>query len=352
MRETTITRELEEVIRDCLRGDETLKYLDHVRFQRLLEKSVTNDEFVNQFFNKLVKNNPSLASYLKTGERGRVPNPQVIGTKAEGKYTPQPYNPPPFPTIFRIKDWKEKKGVLTKEIPVNSKGFNIVFELNAPDDYFDRKDHAGSLIVEPPDMWDRRKLIRGTLTLRFRPKAGAKEGEAHPVTVSVTRESDEPLVQKFNVKYLPPVEEPEPEPKVKAPPSGEPPKLDVLGLPKHHLVRKDGWGVHGWTGQDVVKIEEANGDGGGFDIFINMGSDDLRGYITRNRVTSDKKRTTVEGMYEIGILFYSLVSYIELKAKYGNGNGSAQRPAGVVGEDEEGGAVLDIGKTEIGRAHV
>jgi hypothetical protein len=310
MRKTEITKEIEENIEECIKEDETLKLLNENRFRKLVEKGRVDYEFVNQFVNRLIQKNPALIKYLKTG--GKIANPQVLGDKIEDKF-----NPPFFPTIFSIRGWDEKKGIFTKEIPINSKGTNISFELNAPDDYFDRNEYAGTLNLEPIDMLVRRKLIRGILALRLKPTIGATQGAIHLITVIVTRYDDQPLILRFNVKYISPTPEKPSVPREKKVP--EPPKLSDYGLPEHRLIRKDSWSEFNWTGEDIVLIQEMDGGkASDLKICINMDSDDLHDYLIRNRITSDKSMGMIENMYKIGVLLYSFVSFIELKAKYGN----------------------------------
>ncbi len=51
-------------------------------------------------------------------------------------------------------------------------------------------------------------------------------------------------------------------------------------------------------------------------VCINMDSDDLREYHIRNRITDANNRATVNKMYEVGILLYSFLSYVELKKQF------------------------------------
>jgi hypothetical protein len=314
MKNTTVTKWIEETIQDCIKNDETLKTLNEIRFRKLVEKGVVDFKFVTQFFSQLIQKNPSLVKYLKSG--GKVKYVQNIGTKITGEY-----KPPFFPNTFKIKGWDEVKGIYTKVMPVDSQGAHILFELNAPDDYFDRSQYPGALIVNPQDMVSRRKLLTGVLDLRLKPTKGAKHGEIQPVSISVTRHSDKPLSIDFQVKYIAPTLTLPKKPVEKYP--SAPPKVSDLGVPEPILVKKDDWGNYDppWTGQEIVRIQETNGNGektSDIAIYINVDSDDLHDYLIRNRIGEESKRETVRQWYELDILLYSFVTYIELKTKYGD----------------------------------
>jgi len=157
------------------------------------------------------------------------------------------------------------------------------------------------------------------LALRFKPLEGAKESDVHHVTISVSVEGKEPLKQEFRVKYIPPLVEPS---QGKSKKKESPRNLSDLGIPDPILVTKAQWGEHDppWTGEDVVKIEESDGTGKSADlkIFINMDSDNLTEYVRINRIANEKRRGIVNRLYEVGILIYSFVSYLELKEQFGD----------------------------------
>ena len=312
MKNTNVTKLIEETIQDCIKEDDTLKQLNELRFRKIVEKSRVDFKFVVDFFNRIIQKNPTLIKYLKSG--GVVKNPQTPGPILKGEY-----KPPFYPTSFKIKGWdQEKKGIYTREIPIDSKGANMSFELNAPDDYFEREISPGTLTVSPSDTLVRRKLMRGILDLRFVPTSGAKQGAVHTTTVSVSRPQNQALSVTFQVKYIAPVPILPPTPNREKNPA-QPPTVSDLGLPESRLITKENWGEN-WTGQDIVKIQEMNGDNKTSDIkiCINIDADDLHEYLIRNRITDENKRETIKKFYEVGVLLYSFVSYLELKTKYGD----------------------------------
>lgn len=192
MKKTTETKEIQDKIQDNIKNDETLRELDEIRFRKLVENTKTDLKFVDEFIERFLEKNPSYRKYLKPGSK--VKQRQTVGTELKGEY-----KPPFFPNIFEIKGWDGAKGAYTKEIPIDSKGARVFFELNAPDNYFDREEEPGTLTVEPANMLVRRKLLHGTLDLRFIPLKGAEPGDTHPVNLSISRYEDDPLVQHFKV---------------------------------------------------------------------------------------------------------------------------------------------------------
>ncbi|MDQ1271452.1 MAG: hypothetical protein QG657_1621 [Acidobacteriota bacterium] len=84
-------------------------------------------------------------------------------------------------------------------------------------------------------------------------------------------------------------------------------------------MKKEQWDDHDWDGEDIVKIVELNGTGNASElkIFINMDANSLIEYLRNNRIMVDTRIAAISEIYKIGILIYRLVSYLELKEKFG-----------------------------------
>lgn len=305
LNETTsqITNDLEKI----LKNDDTLKEIDSERYQKLIEKTVDDSEFANKIVGRLIQTNRDFLKYLNLG--GKLTHPTELGKK---KAKPEFED---FPTYLRIKGWAISKGLFTKEIPINSINSKIDLELNAPDNYFDREWAPGEFLINPQECYRGRKQKDGILRIKLFPKKDAKLGEEHLVSIEVTRYANTSLTIEFKVKYTKPI--PPSEPKTSPKSERKPPELRELGLPQPKLVFRDGWEEHSWTGEDIVKIEaRENGDTPLKDlkIFINMDSDDLLSFKRRGNLIS-KMVEPVNKTYEIGVLLYSLTSYIELLNK-------------------------------------
>ena len=309
MKENIASHELVETIRKCISEDPTLKELNEIRFRKSIEKTkVGNLKTVNLLFTQLIDKNPSIRKYFKLGGK-------VVYTPELGKKIKDDFKPPYYPTTLQIKGWNDKKGVYTKEIPIDSTGTQMSFTLNAPDDYFDRSTSPGTLVVTPTDMLVRRKLLSGTLDLKFIPTLNAKVGETHIAILIVSRYTQEALVLKFQVKYIPPpLSTPQPS-KTTSPP--QPPKVADLGLPEIRDITKDKWGEE-WTGEDIVKIMDTGDDSDTSKIIIcvNMDANDYHEYIFKNRIMDDSKRNNVLQIYRLHIVVNSFVLYMGLKEKY------------------------------------
>ncbi|MHB1493335.1 MAG: hypothetical protein ACYCSG_00635 [Thermoplasmataceae archaeon] len=302
-RDNEVSAKIMEDLATVLRNDDTLKRIDTERYQKLIEKSVDDTDFANKIMGKLINSNQDLIKYLKFG--GKITHPTLPGKKEAIPTFGS------FPTRLRIKGWKEEKGVFLKFVPINASKSRIDFELDAPNDYFDRDWAPGTLLILPPECFVGRKQKDGILTLRLMPKNGAKVGDEHLMNVEVTRYEDSALTVQFKIKYLPPAE---PTPPGPINPREKPQERQDLGLPTPILVHKDEWKKYDWSGEDVVKIDaRENGEStiSELTVFINMDSDDLLSFKRRGGYFS-KMVKAIDRSYEIGILLYSLTSYIEL----------------------------------------
>ena len=324
MRDNEVSAKIMEDLAYVLRNDDTLKSIDNDRYQKLIESSVDDTDFANKIIGKLIAANHDLIKYLKIG--GKISHPTLPGKKE----TVPTFGS--FPTYLQIKGWKDDKGIFTKSMPINATRSRIDFELDAPNDYFDRAWAPGSLLVSPSECFVGRKQKDGLLTLKLMPKQGATIGDEHNVNVEVTRYKNSTLSVQFKIKYLPPAE---PTPPGAANPKDKLPEMQDLGLPKPIPVYRDEWKQHNWSGEDVVKIEaRENGDStlSELTVFINMDSDDLLSFKRRGGYIS-KMVKAIDKSYEIGILLYSLTSYMELvnfRNKQGNQNEGEIDPSSIV----------------------
>ena len=144
------------------------------RRAKALEKALGDQEDVVQTFHELLKMDPTLRGLFNVGDRllttvGPTETEQFDGRR--------------FPTYFRIAG--NPKGHVVKQCPVN-KTCRVEFETDAANDYFDRSNSPGEIVVRPLPTLEYNHLWNGIYSIRFRPRAGAKPGDVIPVTVSVT----------------------------------------------------------------------------------------------------------------------------------------------------------------------
>lgn len=304
MTKEPIAKEVEEELANILRNDKILRHIDESWYQKMLEDKKVDDIIAGKIIERLIKTNPALRQFLRAG--GIVRNPVNPGKmKAEI----EDYNPEFIPTIFRIKGWDRKKGIYRKEVPVNAKWFNMPFELNAPNDYFDREKHSGELRIAPNCYpLKGRDLSYGELSLRIGPKEGTTAGDEEKITIEVTRFMDEPLKEEFFVKYTPFTERPPGGKKRKKEKST---KLEDLDIPKPVLIFKDKWDQFDWSAEDVVKVEAKDNDSKPSDltVYINMDSNDLLEFKKRRRFNPNMIEM-VDRSYEIGVLLNALAMYM------------------------------------------
>lgn len=322
MKKNKVTKVIELAIAKALKEDERLNAMENERFNRTeLPGDDKHTSLENTLIAEMQPIIESVIAQLKL-RRDEIYNPVRVARSsrpAEPKYVPK-YNPPFFPTVFKIAGCN-KPGLWKKNMPINSTGTKIVFELNAPDNYFHREQYPGTLTVTPDMTADYgTTLISGALTIRIVPKEGAKVGEIHKVKVAVSRYEDTDLEAEFEVEYIAP-SQPNPEPKPKKETEKEkentPPNVADLGLPPYKKVYKDMWGDYepAMTAEDAVRIKEKAETGKMIPVFhINMHSNGLQEYLRAHYMDYENRETTSE-LYFWAVFFYSLSMYTELKAK-------------------------------------
>lgn len=265
LRQNEIYAEIRKKIAEELKTHPGLKELEALWRQRAREKAIETKDDVHNIFNELLKIDPNLAKILGFGG-------QIHGGIGPG--IPVKYEGRQFPTFFRLH--KEPKECLIKQVPIN-KTCRIDFDTDADNDYFDRPDEPGELIVDPTiDIIETSRLWNGKFSVKFRVPWDAKVGDNIAVKVEVSdvmRVSKGPFVSEFTlvaaeaVTRLPPPPGTGPNPNI---PNPEVPTSDnnVLTLPELLEVRKPEWGRHGFkSNEEALKIKPA---GNGYDFYLNM----------------------------------------------------------------------------------
>lgn len=300
--------QLRDELATALKNDTALQEEEEWRRNRISRNK--RDEHDTDIMESMLERNPTMRRYFQTGTRV----PTTGTTTADGGE----YNAPYYPTHLNVikqrhKDgtldlWDESKGQFQKHQPVN-RNAQVQFDLDAPNDYFDRQAQPGVLSVNGVDRehWG---LHNGVLTIRFGPNDGVEPGDAEQVTATVTREMADPLRAVFTVKYVDPVED------SSSGDNGEtPPTNDTLDFPDVTRVYESGDGIATWEQMspewgehDVVDIHEYDD---GYDIYVNMDAAPLLNFIRSNNLT-DNGKEHVKEIWVAGHVFYALSQYIEL----------------------------------------
>lgn len=264
-RRNEVYRDIERAVLEELRGHEGLQALNQQRRKAEIEQQ-QNEEGPLEIFQQLLNADPTLAAVFSPGDR--------LATTTGPAAPPTPFVGRKFPTFFRLKSPKEG-GI--KACPLN-RTCRVEFETDAMNDYFDRADSQGTILIEPPNLKEGgNHLWNGHFEARFRVPWDAEVGTLIPVTVSVSDVMHpNPFVCHFQLRAEPEVPEDSPS----GPPgrSTQRPSPNgrnsrpVLTAPKHRAVRKEDWEKFrpAFTALESIRIQD---DGqGGYDYLVNLDS--------------------------------------------------------------------------------
>lgn len=276
-----------------------LKELNAARRAKAMEKALGDQEDVVRTFHDLLKMDPALRALLGVGDRLVTKIGPTETEKFEGRR---------FPTYFRIKG---NPGVpVTKHCPVN-RTCRVEFETDAANDYFDRVNSPGEIIVRPLTALEYNRLWNGVYSTRFRPLKGAKPGDEIEVTVDVT-DSDHgsrgiaPFESRFKIAVEAPDysrSRPGGDPVGPIGPGEGPQVAPRLSLPNIVEIRKDEWDDYSptFTSNDALRVMR---DGkGGFDYLVNLDNTFL---LTELRMTNGADKDLLVYWFKWGLLLCAL----------------------------------------------
>lgn len=261
-RDRTRHNEVEDEIIDKLTADlrnhQGLRDLNAQRKKKDIERALADDKENIDFFQSLLRSDPTLASLLGAGTR-------IVTSAGPGE--PPKFAGRRFPTYFRLA--KEPKEGLVKGCPVN-RTCRVEFETDAVNDYLSRADSPGTIVFDPPDLCEHSHLWNGVFSTRFRVPWNAKPGDLIPVIVTVTdverEKTGRPFVTRFNLKAEAEVEGPPPPPGPRRPRGPHEPHAKEmaprLALPEIVEVRKEDWERYGFDEFSAILIRHGDNDEG------------------------------------------------------------------------------------------
>lgn len=267
IRQNEVYDELVARLESDLKNHPGLRELNAARRARALEKALSDQSDVAQTFQDLLRMDPSLRALFNLGDR--------LVTKV-GPTEAEDFKGRRFPTFFRING--DPKAPPNKPCPVN-RTCRVEFETDAANDYFDRSDSPGEIIVRPRTALEYNQLWNGTYSTRFRPPQGAKPGDIITVVVEVTdpdraSRGKGPFRSQFTIAVGQPdytTRDPGKPKKPKGPKDGK--KEGVgLAMPNVIEVRKTDWEMEAldppFTENDAIRV--IRGGEGEFDYYINL----------------------------------------------------------------------------------
>ncbi len=322
-RHNEVEEEIIEKLTADLRSHQGLRDLNALRKKKDIERALADEKENVDFFQALLRTDPTLASLLGVGAR-------IVTTAGPGE-APK-FEGRKFPTYFRLT--KDPKDGLTKSCPIN-RTCRIEFETDAVNDYFSRADSPGTITFDPPDLCEHSYLWNGTFSARFRPPWNAKAGDLIPLTVTVTDVEREkvgkPFVCRFTLKAEEEVEIPAAPPGTKRSrgprqPSGKD-TAPRLALPTIVEVRREEWERYGFDEYSAILIR--NDENGGHVFYINIDNAFLITELVRVR---EEEKSLLKFWFKYGLTLGAMGILQEAKRRAAasrNGRGP------VDDEDEE-----------------
>lgn len=304
-------------LRDELKEHAGLREHNSQRKKKRLDETLSKDENASDYFQELLKSDPTLASILGIGGN-------IISTTGPAS-DPVPYNGRKFPTYFQIV--KEPKGGLSKVCPLN-RTVRIELETDADNEYFDRPDCPGSILFDPPNLCVSSHLWDGKLTTKFQMPYDAKVGDVVDMTVTVTdieRETKGPFVSRFTIKGTPEAEDVTPPPPGQRPAGPKPNEngknSPILVMPTIGEVRRDRWSDPQFQFDEYSAVKIVNADEGkGYVFFVNM---DNRFLINELHKTKEEESALVRHWFKYGVVLSALgiLKEVERDEEHGDKNG-------------------------------
>jgi len=300
--------ELEEIIseNEMLRSEE----------ERRKSKDIKEDteELEEDILDDILKRNPSLKGYLKSGSKTPVIDEEGDEkVDYEGEFYPTKLNiikKYSSRSDYQVWEKDEDDEMYTKRIPSNKYSIQR-FELNANNNYLTRKKDPGSVEAAMPSIIKSKRLKDGILTLRLDPPDALSSGDALTLELDVepADTSTGELNQIFSIQITDPVE------KTSRPsPKKEESKSGGFELPDATWVPEEDWDKHGFNEHSIVRLEPS--PDGEMTLFINEDAAPLANFRKRNNLKESGKRY-VKQTYKLGIVLYSVGQYMEIEREYG-----------------------------------
>jgi hypothetical protein len=174
LRQNDIYDEIVAVLQQDLKAHPGLRELNAARRAKAVERALGDAEDVAQTFDELLRMDPTLRSLFEIGSR----LPTTVGPTQ-----PQPFKGRRFPTYFRPSG--NPKGAITKQCPIN-RTCRVEFETDAANDYFDRTNSPGEMVINPAANLERGHLWNGVYSAQFKPVPPCKPNDRQTVIVAVT----------------------------------------------------------------------------------------------------------------------------------------------------------------------
>jgi hypothetical protein len=324
VRRNEVYDEIYSNLRDELGKHDGLRLQNAQRKKKRLEETLSNEENAVDYFQDLLRSDPTLASILGAGGN-------VIATTGP-TVDPVPFDGRKFPTYFRI--IKEPKDGLVKTCPLN-RTVRVEFETDAANNYFERADCSGAIVFDPP-VCVSSHLWNGKFTAKFQLPYDAQVGDKvtiHATVTDIERDTTgNPFVSEFVLQGAPEAAD------TPTPPGGKrlpgtkhctngKQTAPSLAQPKIKEVRREQWNdtFYQFDEFSAVKItndEETNG----YVFFVNI---DNKFLINELHRTKEEEKPLVKHWFVYGLVLAGLGMIGELQRQDDKKEEDAEENGGV-----------------------
>lgn len=177
LRNGAFVKDVEERIKDILKGHAGLKKLQNERRAAAVQEKLNDDKPLQDVLQNILSKSPVLSKILLAGVKLNSPFNITTGAGETEKFIGKKH-----PSFFTLKG-KLKNGTLVKNVPKNH-DFRVQFETDVDNDYFVRPVEKGSLLlkmdgIERMDLVKHLGLFNGTATLTVSIPKTSDVGEEH-----------------------------------------------------------------------------------------------------------------------------------------------------------------------------
>jgi hypothetical protein len=300
VRRNEVYDEIQTKLKEELSVHPGLRQHNALRKRKALEETLSDENKTVDFFQALLKSDPSLANLLGSGTN------LVSGA---GPTSVEPFVGRKFPSYFRI--IKEPKDGLVKTCPLN-RAVRVDFETDAENEYFYRPDSPGSILMDPPNLCISSHLWNGKFSTRFQMPFDAKIGDLVPMAITVTdieRETTgNPLCSKLTLRGAPQTEDQPIRPGESGRHNGTKrngggKQGPVLALPQIKEVRRVDWEKPLFNFDEFSALKITHDDGAGYIFYINIENTFLLTELSR---TKEEEKPLVKFWFLYGITLAAL----------------------------------------------
>jgi hypothetical protein len=306
LQDKQMAKRLESGMEDLITNDPMLVEEEQYRREQFTQDK--RDEKMGDMLEELVERNPALLNYLDEGEKV---DSNDLGDDSER----DEYEAPWFPDTLQVIDKNgdlydsDENGPYTLEAPVNRNEW-ISFHLNAPNNFFNRDEQEGFVIIEPLDTVRSHGLSDGRLTLQLKPLESAQPGMTIPVTVEVGAEGMNMLTETFHIEYTEPEEEDEPTSAT----DDDLPPVSKLDFPEIQPVYRDEWDEFPKPFDEDTPVR-LTGSGEDMTLWVNFDAAPVQDFLRRHNFRTTGKETIKE-TWKVGVALYALSTYIEVDSEF------------------------------------